>query len=1426
MRPASRSRSFLVRNERVRSTRRSALQRAVIDSLEVRRLLTAFTYTGSVQTYSVLTTGTYDLSVAGAQGAVYSVNPTIGEGAVMSGDISLTAGTTLQVVVGGEGTFSGGGGGSFVYVSGASQPLIVAGGGGGEGEYGFGSSAQTGTSGGDAAGTNHGTGGTSGSGGSGGQTGSFDGGGGAGWSGNGGGSAESGEGGLGGQDGQSTTPFAGGAGDSNADPTPPNGGYGGGGGGGEGGGGGGGYSGGGGGGDTGGQGGGGGGGSYFDASFTNTATAVTETGNGYVDISLLGSLVVTTTDDTVDATDGKTSLREAINYANTFTGGSPTITFDPTVFATPQTITLANGLLELSNTDTPITIDGSSAGVTVDGNSSQVFQVDSGVNAAIDGLTITDGNSDFGSAINNAGTLSLTDSTLSDNSSAIGGAIYNNLGTLTITNSTFANNMSTYGGGGIYNNQGTLTVLNSTFSGGSATVGGGIYNYGTLTLTNSILANSQGGDDLDGIGTFQGSNDLIGDGSFVGDFANSISGSPVLGALGSYGGQTQTFPLLPGSPAIGAGTPAAITSSISGVSSGPAIITPGSMSNITAGEKLVIDAGLPDQEVVTVTGITTTTFSATFAQAHSPGFTITTSNGDDQRGHQRSLTAPSIGAYEDEGFTISATVGSGQSTSTSSAFAAALGVQVSSNNALLTDLAGGQITFSAPTTGASATFSTNPITLAADGSGSTTATANDQTGEYSVTAGGTGIATPATFDLTNTGSSISGTVFNDLNGNGTQDAGEPGLSGVTIELLNGYYESTGISTTTDANGNYSFTSVGAGYYIVQVDASDSQDVTNGNYDGVNLNAGDVSGVSFGLFNTVSVAGNVFNDQNENGAQDTGEPGLSGWTVTLLDSFGNTVGTTQSASDGSYSFDGIGNGTFTVGEKLQGNYVQSDPAAPGTYTFTTTSGDDVVGDSFGNYIPSTSLSLSSSLNSSFYGQNVTFTATVTQHGNVVSVGTVTFMDGVATVASAVPLDANGQAMFSSTTLSAGTPHLINATYNPDGIYLTSMNHLVQTVKQATPVINVNATSRAYNGQPLVVTGTVTGALGESLGTPTIKYYQAGIPNVLISGAPTVPGSYVVNASYAGSSNYIATAVNIPFTITQALPVIKVTGVTVPYDGHAHAATGTAMGVETPTPVNLNSLLHLSYENLANNTVSTSAPVGAGTYEVLARFDGNTNYQAISTFDTGAQVVITAPAPQFSSLSNFTIVAHTSSKTFTGIISAGSLIPTGNVTVKLNGVQLTVPIGSHGAFSATFNTSNLAVGTYTVQYTYAGSSAFAPASSSSSLNVTYGITPQFKNTTYKQGSTIPIQILLTDAQGRDMNTTNTTVAATGIAKSTTPNTLMNLPAGNPPGGTFTPDDDGDVFTLNLKTTGLATGQYILYFTITGDPTTHSVTFTIGK
>jgi hypothetical protein len=99
---------------------------------------TVFSYIGYILPYTVAKTGTYTITAVGAAGGSAEHHETGagtgGEGAEVQGNFTLTAGTVLDILVGGQGAAGyyggGGGGGSFVVTS-TGTPLAIAGGGGG-----------------------------------------------------------------------------------------------------------------------------------------------------------------------------------------------------------------------------------------------------------------------------------------------------------------------------------------------------------------------------------------------------------------------------------------------------------------------------------------------------------------------------------------------------------------------------------------------------------------------------------------------------------------------------------------------------------------------------------------------------------------------------------------------------------------------------------------------------------------------------------------------------------------------------------------------------------------------------------------------------------------------------------------------------------------------------------------------------------------------------------------------------------------------------------------------------------------------------------------------------------------------------------------------------------------------------------------------
>jgi hypothetical protein len=234
-----------------------------------------FTDTGSLVTFAVPTTDTYQILAFGAQGGTRSFNGlgASGQGAEIGGDFRLTAGETLQIAVGGAGSDEtdggGGGGGSFVVGPGNAPLVIAGGGGGGGGNLGGALPGQGGLTGPDGGGDSGGAGGN--------------GGGGAGTFGGGGGFLSAGGNGLlGGGGGGAFPDLAGGS---------VGGGFGGGGGAAGGAGGGSGYSAGGGGIRSAGGDGPGGGGGSFDAGTDQILVADLQTGNGEVVITELAAAV-------------------------------------------------------------------------------------------------------------------------------------------------------------------------------------------------------------------------------------------------------------------------------------------------------------------------------------------------------------------------------------------------------------------------------------------------------------------------------------------------------------------------------------------------------------------------------------------------------------------------------------------------------------------------------------------------------------------------------------------------------------------------------------------------------------------------------------------------------------------------------------------------------------------------------------------------------------------------------------------------------------------------------------------------------------------------------------------------------------------------------------------------------------------------------
>ncbi|MCX6049084.1 MAG: hypothetical protein NT075_28620, partial [Chloroflexi bacterium] len=184
------------------------------------------------------------------------------------------------------------------------------------------------------------------------------------------------------------------------------------------------------------------------------------------------------------------------------------------------------------------------------------------------------------------------------------------------------------------------------------------------------------------------------------------------------------------------------------------------------------------------------------------------------------------------------------------------------------------------------------------------------------------------------GGAVTGHIFEDTNGNGTQDGTEPGLQTITVVIT----DSLGLThtVTTDANGDYTAT-VPAGLTTADVDettlpAGYVHTAGEDPNEATVPSGGSISAGDNGYQPQGDVTGHVFEDTDGNGTQDGVEPDLPSVTVVITDSLGVTH-TVSTDANGNYTATvPAGSTTADVDETtLPAGYVQTAGADPNTVT---------------------------------------------------------------------------------------------------------------------------------------------------------------------------------------------------------------------------------------------------------------------------------------------------------------------------------------------------------------------------------------------------------------------------------------------------------------------------------------------------------------
>jgi hypothetical protein len=185
--------------------------------------------------------------------------------------------------------------------------------------------------------------------------------------------------------------------------------------------------------------------------------------------------------------------------------------------------------------------------------------------------------------------------------------------------------------------------------------------------------------------------------------------------------------------------------------------------------------------------------------------------------------------------------------------------------------------------------------------------------------------------------SIGNFVWIDANFNGVQDIGEVGLANVTVRLrdANNNLLKTDV---TDSAGQYEFTGLSAGTYILDLTAPSGwmptlvgAATTTGDRDSnanptvvvlVTNNSSNMD-TDFGFYKTGcsgSIGQLVWRDSNGNGVQDTGEPGIPGVLLSLSSGSYGVIQTAMTDANGNYLFSGLCAASYSVAVTTPQGYV--------------------------------------------------------------------------------------------------------------------------------------------------------------------------------------------------------------------------------------------------------------------------------------------------------------------------------------------------------------------------------------------------------------------------------------------------------------------------------------------------------------------------
>lgn len=181
-----------------------------------------------------------------------------------------------------------------------------------------------------------------------------------------------------------------------------------------------------------------------------------------------------------------------------------------------------------------------------------------------------------------------------------------------------------------------------------------------------------------------------------------------------------------------------------------------------------------------------------------------------------------------------------------------------------------------------------------------------------------------------------GNIFCDANRNQTRDADEGGVGALSVNLLrNGEVVEQAQS---NPQGDFQFSAQEPGEYTIQVILPEGYELTSQRVASFSDPDMDVRAYEIGVYGScarsheAAIGDWVWLDINQNGLQDSGEAGVAGVTVILLNQAGQELGRTTTSSSGHYLFSGLNVGDYQLQFVPPADYVISSPNQGGNHSF--------------------------------------------------------------------------------------------------------------------------------------------------------------------------------------------------------------------------------------------------------------------------------------------------------------------------------------------------------------------------------------------------------------------------------------------------------------------------------------------------------------